>query len=214
MKNASTNKTKNNLTFIHIPKNAGTAVSNAIGFGSGHYPFWEIIQHDHAKSFAIVRNPFDRIVSSFTYAKMDKSYYHGSFAEHPDYKLLRDKTLKECLQTYRLRSIPLGYTPISLNNINVDLSSKIDNEKHRYLNHQSWSGQCFWICDSDNNILVDEVLKYEDLGDNIYGYPLDLVNKSDRRPTRDYYDDETMDLVRTIYKNDFEVFGYDKNKLP
>jgi len=206
MKNALMNNTKNNLTFIHIPKNAGTAIANAIGFGSGHYPFSEIIQHDHAKSFAIVRNPFDRIVSAFTYAKMKKSYYHEAdglprsiSAEHPDYKLLQNKTLKECLQTYLE---------------GVDIYSKINNEEHCSLNHQSWSSQCFWICDSNNNILVDEVLRYESLGDNIYGYPLDYVNISDRRPTRDYYDDETMDLVSTIYKNDFEVFGYDKNKLP
>jgi hypothetical protein len=61
--------------FIHIPKNAGTAVSSALyGFEVGHHPYcWyrERFPHSLQKlvTFAIIRKPEERFVSAFEYLK-------------------------------------------------------------------------------------------------------------------------------------------------
>ena len=44
--------------------------------------------------------------------------------------------------------------------------------------------------------------------------PLPHINRTERGPCRDYYDDETMAIVRAHYARDFERFGYDDNCLP
>ena len=72
--------------------------------------------------------------------------------------------------------------------------------------------------DVDGNIIVDYVGKYEslDAGWAIVASrlgcdpsPLPIVNSSTRsRRLSDIYDSESEDIVRTVFRSDFEAFGY------
>lgn len=59
--------------FIHIPKTAGTSVALTLfGHGSRHVPWFRYQQANPVKyrryfKFAFVRNPWDRLVSSYFY---------------------------------------------------------------------------------------------------------------------------------------------------
>ena len=98
------------LFFVHVPKNAGTSVREALDMKTLGHRTWKY-REDHYPdfvSFAIVRNPWDRFVSSFAYAKMEESMYHGEgkFTRyHPDFKFLREKSfIQGVLEFIRVRS--------------------------------------------------------------------------------------------------------------
>lgn len=83
-----TQKYFHNFVFIHIPKNAGTSVLRALGLTPEHKKAvgargvigeqrWE-----RKFKFAFVRNPWDRAVSSFHYARFgDSRFVSLSFSE-------------------------------------------------------------------------------------------------------------------------------------
>ena len=64
------------LLFIHIPKTAGTSICKAFGvFTRGHASIKKFpanIRHHYFK-FCFVRNPYDRLVSSYFYLKANGS---------------------------------------------------------------------------------------------------------------------------------------------
>ena len=62
------------LYFIHIPKNAGTAFCNQFCNGKqiGHRPVIMFDDNIINKSIAIIRNPYDRLVSVYEYNKTKK----------------------------------------------------------------------------------------------------------------------------------------------
>ena len=100
---------KYKLIFIHIPKNAGTAITNTLDmYDIGHHG-WQYYKSKYPqkweqyKKISVTRNPWDRLVSCYEYAKMDESYWHSKegkskAGKHLDYDLLKDKSFEECLQ--------------------------------------------------------------------------------------------------------------------
>ena len=88
------------LIFLHIPKCAGTSLCNMLQIpkdSRGHGSYEELkrrinpeIWNNH-KKFTVVRNPFDRIVSTYAYRKQKKYDYqwlkkdmYGNPYEHED----------------------------------------------------------------------------------------------------------------------------------
>jgi hypothetical protein len=76
---------KDKLIFIHIPKNAGTSISSCfstqrINQPRKHASIEEVkngfpTEYKTYRKFAIVRNPYDRMVSYFFYLKRNNNYY-------------------------------------------------------------------------------------------------------------------------------------------
>jgi len=66
---------KAKIVFIHIPKCAGTSINKALDLkvhdGSGHAYAWEHAAYINQGyySFTVIRNPWERIVSLYTYFK-------------------------------------------------------------------------------------------------------------------------------------------------
>jgi len=189
--------------FIHIPRSAGTSIKEALELqGRGHLPwqYYYLVYPDKWDSylkFAIVRNPWDRVVSAYNYAKMGKSYWHDNlnrFAPHPDYELLSKKTFTECCEILKNR--------------------------RNVLKDKAWHPQHLWIAKTDNStypIMVDVILNYENLENDfqvlcekfaITNINLPRLNLSNREECRTCYTEETKKIIEEVYATDIELFKY------
>ena len=185
---------ENKLFFVHIPKNAGTALIDSLGFQQhGHFKYDKNQVPKGYTTFCVVRHPLDRIVSCFEYARMDDSYWHSSTSKskdgkHPDYDLLKNATMKECIQYLQ----------------------------EGRLRHLGWRTQLYWI---SNISQMDYIIKIENLKSGINSMFTDLklptvgnipmLNASKRKNYLDYFDEKDIEILRNIYKEDFEQLGYD-----
>lgn len=190
--------------FIHIPKTGGTTISNALKSlplkSSNIIPF----MHKHAKAFevkcilgkkiwekyftfAFVRNPWDLMVSS----------YHWWLQKAYQFKHLLD---------YANKVKDLG-------NFSNFIYSKYGQEM---LNEQE--GDIIdWISDG-NDIIVDFIGRFENLQEdwnkvckeiNVTSIDLSHMNKTERRDYREYYTNETKELIAQRFHKTIEHFGYE-----
>ena len=187
------------LAFIHIPKAAGTSILKTLsleplfyGHRAYHYhPKWEDPNYTF---FTIVRNPLSRAVSAYEFIKMDESSWYNEDNPH------------------RLKKIYDNLSfPESINVIKECLSRK-DTYKA-----EAWYPQYKWICDDKRNIMVENILRFENLQEDLNQFleernlpptKLEFWNVSKKVNYMDYYDDTTLEQTYNIYKDDFELFNY------
>lgn len=161
--------------YIHIPKCAGTSIVKALGLkGCKHKRSSESLG---GFTFAFVRNPFDRLVSSH-------NYLTRGFGN------LRD-------QKYG-KGLSVNFSEFVRNGIDLD-----------WLHFRPMT---YWL-DTD----IDYIGKFENLDSDfsdiakIIGSNATLghANKAPHKPFAEYYDDETREIVREVYRQDFEILGYE-----
>jgi chondroitin 4-sulfotransferase 11 len=190
--------------FIHIPIVAGTGIKEALELpGRGHLPwqYYYVVypeQWDLYIKFTVVRNPWDRVVSAYHYAKMDKNYWYDNLnriTPHPDYELLSKRTFA-------------GYCEILKNRRNM-------------LKHESWQPQYLWVAKTENGnnlLMVDFVLRYENLEDDfavlcerlgVSNIDLPYINKSNHGHYRQYFTQETKEIIEELYSADIRLFKYE-----
>lgn len=197
----------NKTVFIHIPKNAGTSISSALGIKkSDHYfasDYLHIIgsQYHSYFSFCFVRNPWSRFLSLYNYAKMDENLYHSvlnpskaRYGVHPDYIKLKNASIKDCA--------------------NMLMEGKLWNSNH--YNH--WLPQSNWILDGNGVSLIKFIGKVENMKNDFptianqikIREKLPTLNKSSDQTInyKDFIDGETKKIIADYYAKDIELFGY------
>jgi hypothetical protein len=190
-----------NILFIHIPKTAGSSIIDVVKKNcheiKDHYPeFFDnhnininklniqsISNYKMYKSFTVVRNPYDRIVSAYNYLK------HLKIFNSPDKK---SQKLLEKYNTFEL----------FIENLNI-LKYQIVHIVPQYL----------FITDDNLNILVDNIVKFENLQIEIENFDpifknLKHINKS--FGNKDILTNEIKNIIYLEYTNDFLLFNYDK----
>jgi len=77
--------------------------------------------------------------------------------------------------------------------------------------------QLDWFCDHDGKVIVDFIGRFETLSDDfakacgaigLEGYSLPHVNRSHHQDYRSYYTDETRDAIGAHFELDIQTFGY------
>ena len=185
--------------FVHITKNAGTSITNEFEMTDiGHYP-WHIIRDKYPMEwltyfkFTIVRDPYDRFISSYEYSKMEKSYWHSSGdsrqGKHTEYDLLKDRSFGECVKLF-------------------------STQRNKFQNH-CWTLQCPYVLSPDGDIMVDYIVRFENLEEDMkYVYkvcgkePQGRKDNPSQRKEENYYDEETKKIVSGVYSRDFRLFNY------
>lgn len=144
-------------------------------------------------SFCVIRNPFQRIVSEWKIMKYS-TIRDKSFLNTPDKPINMDfKSFVLLVQFY-------------------STWSKVFWSNHWRLMVDFIPNNINRICRFEN-LLDDLKIVVQDLNLSVPLEKLPLVNASDKRNTktknyRSYYDDETIEIVSQIYKEDIERFEY------
>ena len=181
-----------NITFIHNPKTAGTSISqwlddNFKTIEGRKHGGWKEAQEffpDTIFTFGVVRNPWERLASWFTFAGQGEFedwlvkrilYGHNDI---PSIGLTFKPTVGWARQWYNLGKPQADWLG---DNINLTL---------RYENLQE-----------DFNIICDKI--------GIPCQKLPHKNKSKHKHYTEYYDGETKSIVAEKFAKDIEYFGYE-----
>ena len=194
------------VIFIHIPKNAGSTVKNLLVgddlFNKLKRP-WRHRRHKDVnnkdyRKFAIVRNPYERMVSMY-------AYLNGFL------------TGNDLLNTYQWDNKSESYKIAETMKLNVDGFKEFVKDPTGEGWGDAWrlrllNKQCYWV---DKTVTI---LKYENLEDELsefFGEKIDLqiINKTIHDDFSVYYDEESLDIVYNRYKEDFKRFNYDNRKI-
>jgi hypothetical protein len=177
---------------LNLQSKFGSSTLEYFGHGVGKMskPFPYNDKYQDFFSFTFVRNPFDRLVSSFFFLKSGghNQYNHELYNK---YMRTRSGTFKDFI----------------MHKFNQE---SIDNVMHLKPQH-------FWAY-KQNNLCIDFVgkteainsdlsLLYEKLG--LKRLDLDTINTSDHKHYTEYYDEETKQIVAEKYAKDIEYFGYE-----
>jgi len=191
-----------NAFFIHIPKTGGHTISNVMG---GYHKNRDRKHGRHIKpeqyaklypdewpsfyKFTFVRNPWDKVISYLTGLRKDGK----QIREDDEYFQNYVKSIRDCIR--ELKNNPI------LNKVHMQLqTSWLLNDKGKPYKY-NYIGRTENFNEDMNNILSDLGLSKRE------EFKRTFVSTR-RRDYREYYDEETRDVVADIYKKDIEYLGY------
>ena len=195
------------LVFIHIPKNAGTSIVNSLNVHNpGHQPVSYYVNKiddwsDYSK-VCILRDPVDRFISSYRFARMDKSYWHsidGSSpgGKHPDYDLCKQYNINEVVDI------------LSKNISTMHIHSHSFRGK-RSLMHLGFKTQACWLDMHRDELTYLTMDNFVDYFTNI-GIKLKRTNTT--TGTQDAgLDDKSEAILREIYNVDYKLIYENENR--
>ncbi len=198
-----------NFIFVHIYKTGGTSLRFAL---KEQYPDIVVIDDEHSSmqdlaaryaianrpySFAVVRKPYDWLVSLYSYIKHEPA--------HPDYKLVSEIPFSFFLQ-WMIKQMKKPRQP-----------GKV------FYGRQCDFICSFHSTNRPKDILLSKFFKFEKLNEisdyfqewphikNIQPFELPHLMKSERKKSwLSYYTEEDIKLVNQHFKLDFEIFDYKK----
>jgi hypothetical protein len=188
------------LIFIHIPKNAGTSIIKAMGVENlfmdktieeykEHYgDYW-----NEYKKFTVVREPIDRFISAYKFARMKESGWFSATGE-------------EGLEKHH------HYELCNKMNINEYISYLYKNPKE----FNRWIiPQTFIISNKNGEREIDYYVRYENLLEDLQKIDIDKIEKLNSSQIKDEKSIEltkkSKNMLYYIYDIDYQNFSYSKD---
>lgn len=178
---------------IHIPKTGGTSIEKALNMkiikgrhltvGNSKKVYGDG-KYDKYFTFSFVRNPWDRMASIYSYYKFGAESQNNKIKSS-----LRDVDFEEFVMNF---------------------------EKYYWTNELRIS-QKEWLTDANGNLDVDFIGRYENYLGDVQKILAELnvktsighARKSKRSDYRDYYNENTMNIVANLWADDIEYFKYE-----
>lgn len=218
------------VTYIHIPKTAGLAIKEFAERNPGtinytHHMIYEelVAEYPDHDFIAMVRNPYDRFVSSYFFYK---DIYEGRRDIREEINKYKDfnefcKDFDNFEFKEDLQFIPQAWYLYDKNgNLPIVMLEDWENSLERKCDHYSENTTPLFSEEKKcANIYVGRFgyfLFSLRMFSSIVGSPisLDIVNRSNHRPWPFYYrNEDSVALVNRLFEDDFKAFGYDRINL-
>lgn len=198
------------VVMIHVPRAAGTSLSYELyGRFIGHFSVTELIAaapYDVAAlpRFAVVRNPWDRLVSAWSFARRGFSLVEPAGASSPgDAARVRIRR-EEQYQIPEFESFERFVQEwLALRDVH-----RLDGV---------FRPQVEYVCDPAGAVPLDFLGRFEQLDETAKWlshatgrqFNLPRLNASERGAYRSHYSPELVQLVGEIYAKDIAAFGYE-----
>ena len=183
------------IIFIHVPKAAGVSVSKALyGRPLGHF-YASAIQRllprlfDECFTFAVVRHPVDRLYSAYRFSTSGGTAEMG-MAKSDIYRQVEFASFETFVENWL---------------VHQDLR-KVDGV---------FRPQYMYLCE-DKKIIVDRWYKLENMQEMVDDLSARMgsaiqIGHHNQTDTKSHLDmsEKTLNIIHTLYKEDFELFGYD-----
>lgn len=190
------------VIFIHVPKAAGTSLKKDLYKTNkklGHRRIGEFFSYDptlavQLHKFAIVRNPWDRFLSAYTFlrqgiktSRRDKVFVEQVLGKFPDFT-----EFVKSLEDYAIR--------------------------RRVLSYDHFRPQSYWICrPGAKTHAIDQLGHFETLNEDVamlyetigrdHGQ-LPHARASTHLEYRDEYTDKTRQIIADLYAADLDLLRY------
>lgn len=187
------------LVFFHVPRTAGTSISSALyGMPVNHFPIAEMTPLippalDALPRFAIVRIPWDRAVSAWSFARMEISSDRRVAVRNAwRYRIPQFRTFEHFVHDWLARQ---------------DLR-RVDG---------MFRQQASFLVDADGSLPLDHIGRFENLpateswlrAHSPAMRTIPHLNAAPREPYRAHYTPASRDAIARIYGRDIALFGYD-----
>jgi hypothetical protein len=212
---------RSRLIHIHIPRTGGSAIErffHSIGdmewakeswIGEGYlHQRWYEYQHlsiselfgltgefRNFHSFAVIRNPYSRLVSEF--------YWRRSLSEQKNASLRPFESLEDLVSAI----------PLEVDTHWRDCVEGANRAQSNFLIHVR--PQHHYVCTSTGFQVVKDLLRFERLNEDFnellgrYGLHADTIRNRPEKNFGEYFSRETLDLVNLLYARDFSLGGYE-----
>jgi hypothetical protein len=183
------------LIFIHIPKNAGTSIIKAMGVENlymdktieEYKEHYEDYWNSYTK-FTVVRDPMDRFISAYKFARMKESGWFSATGE-------------EGLEKH------YQYEICNSMNINEYISHLHKNPKE----FNRWTIPQTFILENENKeIQIDYFVRYENLLDDLKKIGIDKIEKLNSSKVDD---DKVIQLTKKSKQKIYEIYDIDYQKF-
>ncbi len=190
--------------FIHIPKTAGTSIAQVANvesinknhidkkynsqytqYGNICHALWKHLKREYQviPAIAVVRNPWSRTVSRYTYTLMKVKIRETSI-----FSITKECTFEQFLET-RFNDILESWQTI-----------------------MGWQNQLDYITDINRKVQCD-ILRFENIEHELSAYmerkiQLPYRRRSNAKDYRKFYTDITQQIVADWYKDDIDYFGF------
>jgi chondroitin 4-sulfotransferase 11 len=188
------------LIFVHVPKNGGTSINNAIyGQFMGHYRVCDIerFRPDLARklpSLAVTRNPWARTFSAWNFARRGKAMSDGAQINRPErYNIAEFSSFERFVMEW-------------LPNRELEREDNV------------FRPQCHYLLNRAGAIGVRHLGAIEDAStylpfiEEALGRKIDIArlnSTSDPNRYRKSYTSEMRDMIANCYADDIKRFNYD-----